>query len=378
MKKLLLPSSLLFVFLMSFFAAKAQNSIVAQNSSSPVLCNGFAYFSDSTMLETSIAWYGGGVVLQQGGYGLGGLCPGTYTVTYSINGTSFTETFVIGDASSDPCFGFEGVLTTTNATDDVTCDGGIVASVVGGTAPYTYLWSNGVTTTSQSTLCIGVYSVTISDANGCSNTQTVYLSSNVNTGDTLIVIENPNFEDSVIVDDLGEEWLADCVLDYFAVDSVYIGGIAYSTGDSLIYLTWYLVDENGTVLVNYVVEYPTGDTLNGVYSASLMIYCPQRASEVEFLQLSDKIYVGMEASVLENEEFDFTVVNPFTEELIVYLESTNEIELELVDLQGNVVAHKISNAQNEVRIETISLSAGTYLLRSTIGSEFSVRKVIKN
>ena len=47
------------------------------------------------------------------------------------------------------------------------CDGTAEAMVSGGTAPYTYSWSNGETNSSLDNLCIGNYSVTVTDANGC-------------------------------------------------------------------------------------------------------------------------------------------------------------------------------------------------------------------
>jgi hypothetical protein len=46
-------------------------------------------------------------------------------------------------------------------------NGSITVSISNGTAPYSYLWSNGATTSSLSNLAAGVYSVTVTDGNGC-------------------------------------------------------------------------------------------------------------------------------------------------------------------------------------------------------------------
>jgi len=56
------------------------------------------------------------------------------------------------------------------------CDGSASASVTGGNPPYSYLWSNGETTASISNLCPGVYTVTVTDADGCSASQTTRIS----------------------------------------------------------------------------------------------------------------------------------------------------------------------------------------------------------
>lgn len=54
---------------------------------------------------------------------------------------------------------------------DIGCNtantGSISTSLSGGTQPYSYLWSNGATTPSVSGLSAGVYTLTVTDANGC-------------------------------------------------------------------------------------------------------------------------------------------------------------------------------------------------------------------
>lgn len=52
-------------------------------------------------------------------------------------------------------------------------DGTATATPSGGTAPYTYLWSNGDATATISGLAPGAYTVSVADANSCSTVQTV-------------------------------------------------------------------------------------------------------------------------------------------------------------------------------------------------------------
>ena len=65
-------------------------------------------------------------------------------------------------------------LSVTGTTTEVLCfgeaTGAINLNVTGGTAPYSYLWSNGSTNQNLTDLVAGIYSVTVSDAVGCSFT----------------------------------------------------------------------------------------------------------------------------------------------------------------------------------------------------------------
>ncbi len=63
-----------------------------------------------------------------------------------------------------------GPTVTTSVTTPASCgqnNGEITTTVTGGTAPYTYLWSNGATTQNLSAVGVGNYTLTVTDANGC-------------------------------------------------------------------------------------------------------------------------------------------------------------------------------------------------------------------
>jgi gliding motility-associated-like protein len=93
-----------------------------------------------------------------------GLNPGTYTITVSdANGCTVIKTVVI-PASANP------VLSITNHTN-VNCNGASTGStgvlVNGGLSPYSYNWSGGQTTASLNAVPAGTYTVTVTDAAGC-------------------------------------------------------------------------------------------------------------------------------------------------------------------------------------------------------------------
>jgi hypothetical protein len=94
---------------------------------------------------------------------------GTYNLTVTdANGCVTTQTVT----TTLPT---ELSITATATASDTAGAGVGVATVTpaDGTAPYTYLWSNGATTATASALTGGNYTVTVTDANGCSKTETV-------------------------------------------------------------------------------------------------------------------------------------------------------------------------------------------------------------
>ena len=109
---------------------------------------------------------------------ISGLVAGTYTVTvHDANGCSTVSTFTLTQPSlfektnfSSPTFACGYNVSCNGSTD-----GSINLDATGGCAPYTYLWSDGATTEDRTGLAAGFYSVTATDANGCSFTDGITL-----------------------------------------------------------------------------------------------------------------------------------------------------------------------------------------------------------
>jgi len=97
---------------------------------------------------------------------LSGIDAGTYTVTVTdANLCTETASFTISEPAEID-INFE----PANATCEGNDDGSIDVTVTNGTRPYAYTWSNGASTRNISNLAAGVYRLTVTDANGCTET----------------------------------------------------------------------------------------------------------------------------------------------------------------------------------------------------------------
>ncbi len=94
------------------------------------------------------------------------LAPNQYNVTITdVHGCDTVYHFTITQPTA-----ISLTLNPINENCVNSCDGSISTIVNGGTGNITYNWSNGLHTPGISTLCPGSYSVTVTDSNGCTKT----------------------------------------------------------------------------------------------------------------------------------------------------------------------------------------------------------------
>ncbi|MBI4648427.1 MAG: PKD domain-containing protein, partial [Bacteroidia bacterium] len=102
---------------------------------------------------------------------ISGLTAGIYTLTINdaLGCTKTTSATITQPASALSAT----ITNVTNVSCFEACNGTATATASGGTAPYTYLWNDPLPaqiTQTATNLCAGIYTVTVTDANGCTKT----------------------------------------------------------------------------------------------------------------------------------------------------------------------------------------------------------------
>jgi len=368
--------SALFVTFIGLSGIFAQNLVVSNSTSSPNSCDGWAYISDSSsVLNTSIYWWTSDTIIQQGGYSITDICPGDYVVTYTNNGISITETFTIGSGTGDPCSDFVVTVVTLGESSEGACDATAEALVSGGTAPYAYNWSNSSTANPQTGLCAGATTCSVVDANGCVYSYTAMIGNGNNPGDTTVVIDNTNGNPAD--SSLGDFFLEDCEVILADIDSAYINGYDYNSGDSSIVILWVVVDADGQILNQYTTVYGTPDSLNGTYSVSMTIYCQERAGGINTVTINDVIEVTGTAGISESTSNDLLVVNPFNDQLQILHKESSLRKVELFDMHGKLLLEDVEFLGAETTLNTASIGNGVYLIKMTTDKGITQKRVVK-
>jgi hypothetical protein len=126
---------------------------------------------------------------------LSGLAAGSYTMQLSdAAGTMVEEIFELVQPAA-----FEAQFEVSDEIDG-NANGAIDMTIAGGTPPYSFAWSNGITTEDIENLAAGDYELTVTDSRGCEFTVTVTVDMRTNLFDITSVAlfevrPNPTFSD---------------------------------------------------------------------------------------------------------------------------------------------------------------------------------------
>jgi arylsulfatase A-like enzyme len=160
------------------------NAVVANLTASQVTCfgstNGSLSLKISGGTEPFTYQWNDGSTLQN----RTNLAAGTYIVTI-LDGNGCVT--VLSKTIEQPT-----VITINGQATSSLCgasNGSILLNIVGGTAPFSFLWNNGVTVQNPSNLSAANYTVTVTDANGCNQQFSIVVTSTSAPSATAVATE---------------------------------------------------------------------------------------------------------------------------------------------------------------------------------------------
>ena len=372
LKSLFLGLSILFLSQFSF----AQLNITPV--SGPNMCDGTAALSNpSSVIQSSITWYGNGAIIATNTNQIGNLCPGNYGVSYVQSNPaggldSLNVSFFIS-GGANPCLNFNVTLTTTPCSTVSSNDGSILTNVTGGTAPYFYLWSTANLAPNLYDLFPGYnYCVNVSDANGCQmlvcDSMTVL---SPNAGDTLIV-NNANCGPAAVGNSVQQ--YEDCNFNFNACTGASMTS-SIIIGNDTLQTVWTFVDSMGVAIGTYTINYylPNG-MANGCVNLQFILYCPIKSSNVKTIVVNDMAQLSGMNEIVKN---PFSVINPMGNELSVQFDEVTTGTMKLINMNGQVVKTQTLSAVQQATIATTNVPAGTYFFQLEVGSTVYTQKVIK-
>jgi len=288
-------------------------------------------------IQTDVSWMdamGNVLSVQQGvveSATFGGLAAGNYMV--SVGSDAGCGALVRGFTIATP-FALEASFGTTAASCPDAYDGSIMVDVLGGTAPYSFDWSNGGNGASIDA-GVGVHTVIISDANGC-----MLASDVVEVGYDIDPSAWFELEDPILM--AGQP-------------TVFINTSVHADG-----YEWHFGDGNMSTLADPVHVY----TIPGVYTVVLTVingFCTSSHSQDVTVQVS----TGAGAVAALDELRAWSTGDAF---MVVLPNDLDVVNIRLHDAAGALHLTSTMSPSPLLRIPAESLSSGIWFLTVETGT----------
>lgn len=321
------------------YTAESQNSVTQDGSITATI--------SSTNPPYTLAWSHGAAsqTTSETTVTLGNLHAGWYAVTLTdAQGCTDVDSIVV--TATCPVT-LDVAMSSTEETSAGAADGTATATPNAGVAPYTYAWSTGATTQTISNLSAATYCVTVTDANGCTESNCVTLSSPCpsDLGLTLAVTHETTIDSN---------------------DGAITASV--TAGTAPFQYTW----SNGAT-GNTVVDLTPGDYTVTVVDAN---NCTATASATV-----NESTVSTPIDEVEGLQSLSIVPNPTTGKSIlsVSFDRTVDMEIEIVNVVGQQIQKQQFSQINQEKVE-IDLSQapqGVYLIRLKVGSDVHTERMVK-
>lgn len=268
---------------------------------------------------------------------ISGLCSGNVAVTVTEpNGCSVSQHVYhnyYGDTTGTGSCNLYVAYIVTNESAPGNSDGALDIIVYGGATPYSYSWSNGHFSESITGLAHGLYTVDITDSNGCSETLTI-----------AVGIEPVNHP----VDTLWTTPWDTCitVVD-FGVDTFMV------TGPNTVEVIWAITDINGTIYLPVTYQ----ANLNGATLVTLLINCTNGLKSMT--ALFDVIVIDQLTTITGVSDMKLTLYpNPVKSTLSI---DTNEkLIVSIFDESGKKVVEEVILGTGQIDVSEIK--PGIYIV----------------